>query len=281
MQFGFTTPFDVAFWAIKTCKVKEGSCEWAREGGETEEMKSGVASTANRQGNLQRRRWIWLQFWSRGKLWDCAERRGDRRGTVPHLHATHTAGVSLAYTNCRYGHHEKADWVRGRERGKQIEAEYGIYGVCATVPSSFYLPLCSLCLFLWLSLPVLSPPPLCLFLSIPPLLYPPPLSVCHVRVRSASKTKIGQQLESPQLELLRIPIYISIPVPISFNKQPVLPPPPTHHSPLQPGKRDLLSLLWHKPGRLGAYVLRMLDGPERVWRWISTSRKHYRQLITK
>lgn len=121
MQFGFTTPFDVAFWAIKTCKVKEGSCEWAREGGETEE-----ASTANRQGNSQRRRWIWLQFWSRGKLWDCVARRGVRRGTVPHLHATHTAGVSLAYTNCRYGHHEKADWVRGREREKQIEAEYGL-----------------------------------------------------------------------------------------------------------------------------------------------------------
>lgn len=163
MQFGFTTPFDVAFWAIKTCKVKEGSCEWTREGGETEEMKSGVASTANRQGNLQRRRWIWLQFWSRGKLWDCVERRGERRGTVAHLHATHTAGVSLAYTNCRYGHHEKADWVRGREREKQTEAEYGIYGVCATVPSSFYPPLCSLCLFLWLSPRVSFPlhPPLC------------------------------------------------------------------------------------------------------------------------
>lgn len=30
-------------------------------------------------------------------------------GTFADLHATHTAGVSLAYTNCRYGHHEKAD----------------------------------------------------------------------------------------------------------------------------------------------------------------------------
>lgn len=181
MQFGFTTPFDVAFWAIKTCKVKEGSCEWAREGGETEEMKSGVASTANRQGNLQRRRWIWLQFWSRGKLWDCVARRGERRGTVAHLHATHTAGVSLAYTNCRYGHHEKADWVRGREREKQTEAEYGIYGVCATVPSSFYPPVCSLCLFLWLSLPVLSPR--VSFPLHPPFVIPSPF-VCLPRARA-------------------------------------------------------------------------------------------------
>lgn len=223
MQFGFTTPFDVAFWAIKTCKVKEGSCDWAREGGETEEMKSGVASTANRQGNLQRRRWIWLQFWSRGKVWDCVERRGERRGTVAHLHATHTAGVSLAYTNCRYGHHEKADWVRGREREKQTE-----YGLCNCLV--FFLSPTLLTLSVPLTV-FTSSVPLCIFLSPPPpLLYPPPLSVCHVRVRSASKTKIGQQLESPQLELLRIPIYISIPVPISFNKQPVLPPPP--HSPL-------------------------------------------------
>lgn len=226
MQFGFTTPFDVAFWAIKTCKVKEGSCEWAREGGETEE-----ASTANRQGNSQRRRWIWLQFWSRGKLWDCVERSGERRGTVAHLHATHTAGVSLAYTNCRYGHHEKADWVRGREREKQIEAEY-LWGLC-NCPVFFLSPTLSVPLTVFTS----SVPP-CVFSSPSPLCYTLPLCL-SATCACAAPPKLKLANNSSRLNLSCFEFQFTFLFRFQFHSISNLCclPLPTPHSPLPTSTR--------------------------------------------
>lgn len=154
---------------------------------------------------------------------------------------------------------------RSRERWRQIERDRGrdralssidIYWACAPACSSLYTRLCSLCLSLWLS-PSLSPLsiPLCSSFSLR-------LSAAAT-CACAAPPKLKLANNSSRLNLSCFEFEFTFIFRFKFHLISNLCCLPSSPFPLHlPGKRDLLSLLWHKPGRLGAYVLRMLDGPK-------------------